>query len=285
MEKEWRELELLVEKIERTLSPEGAIIKSPDFLIDKTTGSKREVDISIRFGVGSSDILIVIECRNRNNVQDVRWIEEIKTKHADLGTSKLIAVSKKGFSKDAVKKAKVHGIELRTFDEITDSIIRNWNDKLVVEISTLSYKLHSLEFQYEEGFQNAKAIINWDKDTFKTVIAKFGGKEYTIESLIDNSKLQELMKGRTDEKKITLTVNTNGQGKIQTDIGFATVVQMHIHLLVSVKKEKLNTTDVTRYRNVENNQVFEFGTYRMTDSYGKNYIIQSHKKYEDPPEN
>jgi hypothetical protein len=67
MEKEWRELELLVEKIEKALSPEDAIIKSPDFLVDKVTGSKREVDISVQFEVGSSTILIVIECRNRNH--------------------------------------------------------------------------------------------------------------------------------------------------------------------------------------------------------------------------
>jgi hypothetical protein len=284
MEKEWCELELLVEKIEKTLSPEGAIIKSPDFLVDKVTGSKREVDISVRFAIGSSDILIVIECRNRRNAQDVRWIEEIKTKHTDLGASKIIAVSKKGFSKDAIKKAKAHGIELRTFDEITESIIKNWNEKLIVEICTLSIKLHSLEFKYEEGFQEAKAILNWAKDTFKTIIAKSGEKEYTIESLIDISRLQEIMKGHTEERKVTLSVNINGQGKIQTDLGFATVLEMHIHLLISVKKEKLNTNDVTRYRNVENNKVYEFGTYHVTDTFGKNYIIHSHKKYDDHPE-
>lgn len=284
MEKEWRELELLVKKIEKALSPEGAIIKSPDFLIDKTTGSKREVDISVRFSVGSSDILIVIECRNRNNAQDVRWIEEIQTKHTDLGASKVIAVSKNGFSKDAIKKAKVHGIELRTFDEMNDSIIKNWNEKLIVEISTLSYKLHSLEFKYEEGFQNAKAIVNWDKDPFNTVIAKLGGEEYKIEQLIDNSKIKEIMKEHTEERKITFSVDINGQGKIETDLGLATVLEMHIHLIVSTKKEKLNTTEVTRYRNLENNKVYEFGTYRVTDSSGKNYIIESHKKYDDPPD-
>ena len=112
MEKEWRELELLVKKIEKTLSRETTVIKSPDFLIDRVTGEKREVDISIQDKIGSTNILIVIECRNRNNSQDVRWIEEIKTKHNDLKASKVIAVSKYGFTKQAIEKAKFYNIEL-----------------------------------------------------------------------------------------------------------------------------------------------------------------------------
>ena len=272
---------MLVKKIEKALWPEGAIIQSPDFLIDKVTGGKREVDISIRFEVGSSKILIVIECRNRKVAQDVRWIEEIKTKHTDLGTSKIIAVSKNGFSKDAIKKAKVHGIELRTFDAITDNVIRKWNEKLIVEISTLSYQLRSLEFQYEEGFRNAKAIVNWDKDPLKTIIAKFGEKEYTIESFINNSKLQEFMKGHAEEREISIEVNINGQGKIQTDRGILAVIQMKINLIVTTEKVKINTNDVTRYRNVETNRVYEFGNYRITDSSGKEFMIQSHKEYDD----
>jgi hypothetical protein len=281
MKKEWRELELLVEKIEKTLSPEGAIIKSPDFLIDKVTGSKREVDVSIRFDVGSANILIAVECRNRNKPQDVRWMEEITTKHRDLGASKVIAISKMGFTADAIIKAKANSIELRTFDEITDNVINNWNEKLVVEISTLSFKLHSLEFQFEKGYEKAKAIVNWDKDPFKTVIVKSGDNEYTIESFIDNSQLQKIMNGHSEERKISLSIDIKGQGKIQTDLGPATVIQMQIHLIVNAKKERINTKEITRYRNVFNNNVYEFGTYRLSDSTGNNYIIQSHKNHNE----
>lgn len=141
MIKKWRELELLVKKIEKTLSPETAILQSPDHLVDKITGEEREVDISIRYSVGSSDILIVIECRDRSTAQDVRWIEEIKTKHNDLGASKVIAVSRTGFTKQAIKKAQSHNIELRTFDEINEKVIRTWNDSLIIEVKTIKYEL------------------------------------------------------------------------------------------------------------------------------------------------
>ncbi len=43
--KKGRDFELLISNIEKILSPEGAIIKSPDYIEDKYTGIKREVDI------------------------------------------------------------------------------------------------------------------------------------------------------------------------------------------------------------------------------------------------
>jgi hypothetical protein len=76
----WREFELLVARIEKQLSPLGAIIKSPDSIIDKVSGSPREVDASIRYVVGSTPILITIECRNREKLQDDTWIEQLAKK-------------------------------------------------------------------------------------------------------------------------------------------------------------------------------------------------------------
>jgi hypothetical protein len=39
MEKQWREFELLVARLERLLAPEGATVKSPDRIQDKITGT------------------------------------------------------------------------------------------------------------------------------------------------------------------------------------------------------------------------------------------------------
>ena len=51
---EWRQFELLAARIERTLAPSGAVVRSPDRLRDLVTGSLREVDASIRVQVGSA---------------------------------------------------------------------------------------------------------------------------------------------------------------------------------------------------------------------------------------
>jgi len=282
MEKEWRELELLVEKIERALSPVGAIIKSPDFIVDNVTGGKREVDISIRFDIGSANILIVIECRNRNGSQDVRWIEEIKTKHTDLGASKVIAVSKNGFTEPATIKAKAHNIELRTFDEISENIIREWNNKILVEVTTLSYKFDSLQFQFDDGYQNAKPIIKLADDPLKTIIVKSIATEYTIESYIDTAKLREIMNSGAKDKIIHFSLDTDGRGTIQTDLGMLNVKEMRIVLSVKIVKEKINTADITRYRDLNSGNIYEFGNYVIKDFNGEDLIISSHVKHKTP---
>ena len=67
---EWREFEQLVARIEQTLAPQGAVVTSPDHVKDLYTGQDREVDATIRFRVGTVPILITVECRKRDRVQD-----------------------------------------------------------------------------------------------------------------------------------------------------------------------------------------------------------------------
>jgi hypothetical protein len=98
----WKEFEKLVALIEYHLSPQGATIKSPDYIPDKITGELREVDASIRYQVGSTPILITVECRKRSTKQDTRWIEQLVRKRDDIGASATIAVSSSGFSKPKI---------------------------------------------------------------------------------------------------------------------------------------------------------------------------------------
>ena len=101
----YRELELLVTRIEGALAPAGATIRSPDHIADIFTGELREVDVSIRHRVGSVTLLITIECRDRTRAEDVTWIEQLATKQTHIGAAHTIAVSSTGFSAPAMKAA------------------------------------------------------------------------------------------------------------------------------------------------------------------------------------
>lgn len=116
---QWREFERLVARIEADAGPRGLTVKSPDRIRCKETGRHREVDASIRSRVGTSDLLITIECRNRAKVQDVTWIEQLAAKREALGASLTVAVSSSGFSADAEIVAARRGILLRRIDELT----------------------------------------------------------------------------------------------------------------------------------------------------------------------
>ena len=75
MVRKGRTLEILVAQLEDHLGPLGIQVESPDFIRDKDTSQLREVDISLRSKIGSSSILVILECRDRKGEEDVTWIE------------------------------------------------------------------------------------------------------------------------------------------------------------------------------------------------------------------
>jgi len=126
MGQDWREFEELVAKIEQTLSPVEAIVKSPDWIVNNITGRKREVDASIRYTVGTVPILITVECRKRKYKQDDTWIEQLVTKKQNLGAARTIAVTSQGISEQAKKNALFYGIEVRKISEIAQEEMLGW---------------------------------------------------------------------------------------------------------------------------------------------------------------
>ncbi|MDR3639164.1 MAG: hypothetical protein P4L84_35490 [Isosphaeraceae bacterium] len=123
---EWREFEQFVARIEKSLAPHGAVVTCPDRVKDLITGQDREVDASVRFTVGSVPILITIECRRRDRVQDDTWLEQLAMKRQKIGAAKTIAVASAGFTVPATVTASFTGIEVRTIGDITSEAMINW---------------------------------------------------------------------------------------------------------------------------------------------------------------
>lgn len=123
---DWREFERLVGRIEEMACPLGAIVRSPDRVRDLTTGRLREVDASIRYRVGTTDLLITIECRKRSRRADDTWIEQLATKKSKIGAAKTIAVSSSGFSQSAIETAERFGIEIRVLSEVSQVDMQRW---------------------------------------------------------------------------------------------------------------------------------------------------------------
>jgi hypothetical protein len=84
------------------------------------------VDVSIRTRVGSVDILVTVECRDRVAVQDVTWIEQLIGKKKNIRADKTIAVAASGFSAEAIRIARENSIDLRILDDITEEDIKSW---------------------------------------------------------------------------------------------------------------------------------------------------------------
>ncbi|MFJ2830725.1 hypothetical protein ACIPC1_24705 [Streptomyces sp. NPDC087263] len=133
MSKAGRTLEELVATLETLLSGSAVEVRSPEYIVGNS-GSRREVDVSLRTRVGSVDILVILECRDRGRVQDIEWIDQLVGKREDVGATKAVAVSRTGFTAGAQTRAGQANIELRTIESVNSESVWGW---LGVELVTV----------------------------------------------------------------------------------------------------------------------------------------------------
>lgn len=144
-ERKGRTLERLVELLERVLGGLELKVTSPDWIPDRDTGEPREVDVSVRGRLGGSDILVILEARDRQSKQDVTWIEQLAEKAKSVGADKVVAVSSSGFFEPAIKKASARGILLRSIDDLTRDNIAGWFNAPGITVSGVCYEIKAVQ--------------------------------------------------------------------------------------------------------------------------------------------
>jgi hypothetical protein len=113
------DFQVVVFLIKKHLAGHATVTESHE-LTDASTGALREVDITIELEVAGHPVMISLECRSHRRKQTVSFVEEMHSKHLFLPTNSLVLVSSSGFTREAVARAAVHGIELVTPIELTD---------------------------------------------------------------------------------------------------------------------------------------------------------------------
>ena len=290
----WREFEKLVTRIEHVLSPKGAIIKSPDHLIDKTTGEKREVDASIKFMAGTTEIVITIECRERTKLQDSLWIEQLVTKQSNIGAAKTIAVAANGFTLPAIKKAKLYGIEIRKLSKLDEASIFKWTD---VTLIRTQYNYHIVDYKLrvdvnEENRENISQELK--KDGVKLFDTPFctsynTGNKLTLRKIFEN--FQRKSKDKIGEVELPETGHTGvfkidakmpkGQIFLETSFGKFDLVGFSVDYTL-YKHEELTTKPSARYTySDEQNDLVEGIEFEIISSKGEKELLTIHKDLKD----
>jgi hypothetical protein len=100
-------------------------------------------------------IAVAVECRDhKNRKQSTSWIEELNGKYKDIPEiNKVIAVSKSGFHKPALIKAKQYGLEALSLNEAKDL---DWESELKNAIST------TIILDSDPTIENIFLISNFD---------------------------------------------------------------------------------------------------------------------------
>jgi len=193
-----RNLEKIVRDLEKLLGGSNLEVKSPDKLFDYASEIYREVDISIKAKLGSHPLLIVIECRDRGNPQDVTWIEQLKTKRDGIRANKMIAVSTSGFSLAAEKLAEKYGIEIRNVNDLDDKELSGWiaNTEVAYILNRFDVQKvnYVLKYSPESGDVDPMATLptrGTSKTVDKVFIIKNTGQRFSINDLVGNAKFQD----------------------------------------------------------------------------------------------
>jgi hypothetical protein len=99
-------------------------------------GTGHKVDVLLKLGGFITPVWIAIECRDRSRPQGMDWINEIHATYEGLPVSHIIAVSRNGFRKSAIQRARRFGnIHLQEYGQLSqDDVTALLPTNLMLEV-------------------------------------------------------------------------------------------------------------------------------------------------------
>ena len=188
----WIDFEATIAQLEHMLSSVGAKVKHNVQLRDRFDGL-RQVDAAVWIENGTSTILIIMECRNREKVSDITWVEQVVSKKKNLRVDRAIMATNNPLTVPAQRLAADEGIELRTLEEIDSSFTQY--------LVKPSYELGSMSWVHGHALLDPK-----DPEMFASILPA-----YELAIAKDQSKVFLRVPGREDVSFDTwITIGVNG---------------------------------------------------------------------------
>ena len=128
MKNDGKFLENFVRKVEETFAGNAVKVESGKRIFDETGVQLAEFDLVITGKVGSTDLCVLIECRDRpsGGAAQASWIEQMSGRRQAHNFSHVIAVSTTGLSTGALAVAKKLNIELREVTRFDPQEFGSW---------------------------------------------------------------------------------------------------------------------------------------------------------------
>ncbi len=153
--KNGKDFENLVTWIQKSVHERANIIPN-ERVRDIHTNNLRQIDITIRLSDGPTTFFAIVEVRDHKRPINVRYIEEINTKKQSVGANAAFIVSRSGFTKNALEKAKHLGIQTLTYKEALKSDWSGWIKCKHFLVFTRKYDNVLITF----GKENSNEILN-----------------------------------------------------------------------------------------------------------------------------
>ncbi len=134
----WKDLETGVGELYRALGCDVSVDTNV-----RGIRSTHQVDVKVVANFAGMEYVIIVECKNLRRNVGIAQVAALKTIVDDIGVSKGIIISRRGFQKGAISLSKGSNIDLLTWDEL--------NEKAGKEVEA---------FQYKRSIDRIEAIEN-----------------------------------------------------------------------------------------------------------------------------
>jgi len=167
------DFEKIVTSIQQRFDSNSTVLHN-QILIDRLK-HKRQFDVVIKGDYAGQSILGVIECKDLNRKVGTPELDAFITKSSDVNANFKVVVSRRGFSKTAIEKARHYGIQtLSLLPEnqlLTGFIVGTWWfadiylwEKFSVTLFQDNVSNEPLSFEVEALKINNKTLLDWFKN-------------------------------------------------------------------------------------------------------------------------
>lgn len=112
----------------------------------------RQIDVSIRGRIGSSEVLIMVECRDYADPIGIDHVDGVHSVQQEIGANKAIIVARSGFTRDALRKGAAVGIDTCSLGPATPSDYPEGTvRKCCMNIIPIHTGLDRVELEFTDG--------------------------------------------------------------------------------------------------------------------------------------
>ncbi len=185
--KDWGGFEQLVAELHRA----GDVEVERNAILTGRSGARRQIDVLIRHRQGLYEHLVIVECKYWNSAVERLHVDALATTVREVGASRGVIFSTRGFQSGAIAQAQHESIDLFTVREPTD---QEWGAPgrhidfymHVISISLANFKTHdTFTFNFAQPSSTAIDLRLGEGDQeSSTLIKTESGQDKSLEALI-----------------------------------------------------------------------------------------------------
>lgn len=242
---DWGGFEELVKEIHST----GSVIVDRDVKLEGRSGALRQIDVLMTHREGPYEYKTIIECKYWNKNIERLHVDALSTTMKEVGASKGVIFTVKGFQSGAKLQAEAEGIKLFKVRELTDTEWGKPGRTIDIWLHVIGLGIGKLDIGQTftvQGLEPKTAKLNMQlgyENNSATPISTDKRPEKTLEELIENcvrDAARQMIKPwvfRDKDDDCNVTVQGRGQVKIEPPNPIVASVQGGVLLIPRIEIE------------------------------------------------